>query len=194
MSSSSSQRKLFLLSSSFWVFGRKLSINKDFPPVSSSWYYRDPSPFSSKKHIHHGLWQQRIHHESDERGDEKSRHRLSLPRFLRAPFDSVERVPTEIVFPPVEVQRRTTRVREVSVRRVRYVMMLSLLSLWSIEFCEQSSVSLSLSDRSEMIFSSHVSSPITIDSLQVHETRAKDEGATRRRIECRLAYYTYYYY
>ena len=30
MSSSSSQRKLFLLSSSFWVFGRKLSINNTF--------------------------------------------------------------------------------------------------------------------------------------------------------------------
>ena len=111
-----------------------------------SWYYRDPSPFSSKKHIHHGLlWQQRINHESDERGDEKSRHRLSLPRFLRAPFDSVERMPTEIVFPPVEVQRRTTRVREVSVRRVRYSRCCHRCSLYDrSSFVNSLSVSLSL--------------------------------------------------
>ena len=66
----------------------------------------------------------------------------------------------KIVFPPVEVQRRTTRVREVSVRRVRYSRCCHRCSLYDRSSFVNSHQSLSLSDRPEMIFSSHVSSPI----------------------------------
>jgi hypothetical protein len=114
-------------------------------------------------------------------------------------------VPTEEFFLAVEVRRRATRVREVSVRRVR--LSLSLLSVvvivvvvlfsgLSLVFDERARVSCFVRcvffprererERKEGRFrDSRTDFFATFPEYlpQVYETRAKDEGATRRGIE-----------
>ena len=139
-----SQRKLFLLSFSFWVF--ELSINKE-----TFLRYRrldtiETPLLSLRKNT--SIMGSSDNNESTMKATKEEMKKAGIDLAYRdfcahllIPLNECRR---KSFFPPVEVQRRTTRVREVSVRRVRYSRCCHRCSLYDRSSFVNSHQSLSL--------------------------------------------------